>query len=143
MRQAVDEGDGTDAFGNTVSHCVVRTFFASTLTAFVITNALVKNLPPGRPDFSVGQHPSMGWTFLTGTIDGTCTVRSAIAPDVNRQIAALGISLGNFVWSQSGRYLYFEGLSQEVRNLWRITVEPRTLEWIEGPYRLTTGAGHD
>jgi dipeptidyl aminopeptidase/acylaminoacyl peptidase len=30
-----------------------------------------------------------------------------------------------------------------VRNLWRVAVDPRTLEWTGGPDRLTTGVGAD
>ena len=30
-----------------------------------------------------------------------------------------------------------------MRNLWRVTVEPKTLKWVAGPDRLTVGAGED
>jgi len=31
----------------------------------------------------------------------------------------------------------------DTRNLWRVTVDPRTGKWTDGPERLTTGAGED
>jgi len=47
-----------------------------------------------------------------------------------------------FVWNASGTVLYGEGLSGGVRNLWRIGVDPQTLEWATVE-RLTTGPGVD
>jgi Tol biopolymer transport system component/DNA-binding winged helix-turn-helix (wHTH) protein len=81
--------------------------------------------------------------FLTAAIGGGAPRFSEIAPDVQRRIDEAGLSLGRFVWSRSGQYLYFEGQSHRVRNLWRVTVDPVTLAWIAGPERLTTGAGDD
>src|SRR3989442_6655710 len=43
----------------------------------------------------------------------------------------------------SGRALYFEGVSRSVRNIWRVDVDPKSLAWIAGPERLTTGTGLD
>ena len=62
---------------------------------------------------------------------------------VNRQLQAGRLTLGRFVWSRSGRELFFEGLSDNVRNIWRVTVDPDTHAWIAGPDRLTTDAGQD
>jgi Tol biopolymer transport system component/DNA-binding winged helix-turn-helix (wHTH) protein len=98
--------------------------------------------PDGRVSIW-GLHRSRGWQLVTSTIDGTQGTQSAVAREVGRQFARLGVTFGNFVWSPSGTHVYFEGLSQGVRNLWRITVDPETLEWVGGPDRLTTGAGSD
>jgi Tol biopolymer transport system component len=46
-------------------------------------------------------------------------------------------------WAPAGNALYAEAISRGVRNLWRIDVDPATLEWTSGPRRLTTGAGPD
>jgi Tol biopolymer transport system component len=54
-----------------------------------------------------------------------------------------GLQLDSFVWSRSGRHLYFEGRAHETRSLWRVTVDPNTLRWIDGPDRLTTGTTQD
>ena len=53
------------------------------------------------------------------------------------------VDLSDFLWSPSGQTLYFEGISQSVRSLWKVEVEPRSLRWTAGPERLTTGAGLD
>ena len=49
----------------------------------------------------------------------------------------------NFRWSPTSDAIYFEGSSNGVINLWRVGVDPTTLEWISGPDRLTTGIGAD
>jgi Tol biopolymer transport system component len=46
-----------------------------------------------------------------------------------------------FRWAPSGRFLYFEGISEGARSIWRVAVNARTLEWIDGPERITTGVG--
>jgi Tol biopolymer transport system component len=57
---------------------------------------------------------------------------------VEQKLKAAGVAIGNFLWSPSGRHLYFVGKTQGVLNLWRITVEPQTLRWVAGPDPLTT-----
>jgi Tol biopolymer transport system component len=44
------------------------------------------------------------------------------------------------VWSPAADALFFEGISEDVKNVWRVTVDPKTLRWTGGPDRLTTGA---
>jgi hypothetical protein len=39
--------------------------------------------------------------------------------------------------------VYFDATWQRVRSVWRIEVDPATLQWTAGPTRLTTGVGHD
>ena len=81
--------------------------------------------------------------FVTVPVaDGPARI-SEIPSELHRRIAAAGVTLGQFTWARSGRFLYFEGTSEGVRNLWRITVDPATLAWTGGPDRLTTGAGDD
>jgi Tol biopolymer transport system component/DNA-binding winged helix-turn-helix (wHTH) protein len=99
--------------------------------------------PANREVSFWGRAETTGWSFVTAPVaDGPARV-SAISPDVQRRIAAMGVTLGRFSWARSGRYLYFEGRSEGVRNLWRVTVDPATLAWTGGPDRLTTGAGDD
>ena len=55
-----------------------------------------------------------------------------------------GVTLGRFVWARGARYLYFEGASDHLRNLWRVEVDERSSSWIGVPERLTTSsAGQD
>lgn len=90
-----------------------------------------------------GRHAKTGWTFLTAPVLAGPVITSDISAEVERRIAAAGLTLERFWWSPSGRYLFFEGRSQQVRNLWRVTVDPATIAWIDGPDRLTTGTSED
>lgn len=101
------------------------------------------NWKPGGHDVSFWGRSGGKWTFLTATVDDGEPIVSSIAPEVQRRIDTAGLVLGRFSWSRSGRFLYFEGVSQGVRNLWRITVAETSLDWIDGPDRLTTGTGED
>jgi DNA-binding winged helix-turn-helix (wHTH) protein len=103
---------------------------------------------------SAGWHPTGGvsvWgrdangspVFVTMPLDGSGPITSHIASGVTTNLNADNVALFNFTWSPSSRYLYFEGQSRSVRNVWRITVDPKTLDWIDGPERLTTGPGTD
>ena len=81
--------------------------------------------------------------LVTFPIDGGPAVESLIAAPLAGEMAAAGIELSRFVWAPSGRFLYFEGRTQGIRNLWRVGVDPVTLDW-RGPLdRLTTGPGGD
>jgi len=82
-----------------------------------------------------------GTTFLTVPLEKGSPVHPEMSPPVERQFAAL--SAGKFVWAKSGRFIYFESSVDDTRNLWRVTVDPRTGKWTEGPERLTTGVGED
>ena len=44
---------------------------------------------------------------------------------------------------RSRRYIYFEGRAGDTQNVWRVTVDPLTEKWVDGPERLTTGAGQE
>jgi len=80
---------------------------------------------------------------MTAPVPAGPVVTSVISPEVERRIAAAGLTLGRFRWSPSGRHLFFEGQCQRVRNLWRVTVDPASLDWIGGPERMTTGTSED
>src|SRR5689334_1116689 len=58
-------------------------------------------------------------------------------------VQTLDVEFRNFVWSPSGRVLYFQGMAHGVQNLWRVTVDPATHAVLGGPDRLTVGAGAD
>jgi Tol biopolymer transport system component len=47
-----------------------------------------------------------------------------------------------FQWNAEGTALYLEAVLNEVRNVWRVEVNPATLEWVSAE-RLTTGSGPD
>ncbi|HEX5703525.1 MAG TPA: protein kinase [Pyrinomonadaceae bacterium] len=81
--------------------------------------------------------------FETVALVGGGRAKSEINPEVVQQIKSAGVDLFDFRWGPSGRVLYFEGISREVRNLWKVEVDPQSLRWIAGPERLTTAAGPD
>jgi serine/threonine protein kinase len=85
-------------------------------------------------------HDGGFWTVPVGAGKPT---RSEVAANVAKQIKDAGIDFGNFCWAPSGAALYFEGETNGVLNLWKVTVDPNTLAWVGGPDRVTTGLGPD
>jgi Tol biopolymer transport system component/DNA-binding winged helix-turn-helix (wHTH) protein len=94
---------------------------------------------PGTDRVSIYGRRGRSPFFETMDLDGSHTVTSAIAASVSREIEALGLTLGAFVWSANRDALYFEGRSEESQAIWRIRVNPTSLEWTTGPERITTG----
>jgi Tol biopolymer transport system component/DNA-binding winged helix-turn-helix (wHTH) protein len=83
------------------------------------------------------------WDFWTASLDDGTRVRSKVSPAVAQKIRDAGVRLTSFVWSPRGDALYFEGTSEGVQNLWRVSIDPKSLEWRAGPERLTVGTGLD
>jgi Tol biopolymer transport system component/DNA-binding winged helix-turn-helix (wHTH) protein len=79
--------------------------------------------------------------FLTVPLDAGTATTTHISAQVQRDLAS--VSAGRFVWAPSRRYIYFEGRSGDTQNVWRVTVDPLTERWVDGPERLTTGAGEE
>jgi Tol biopolymer transport system component len=79
--------------------------------------------------------------FLTVPLDAGSAGTPEISARVRQHLAS--VSAGRFVWARSRRYIYFEGRAGDTQNVWRVTVDPRTDRWVDGPERLTTGAGHE
>ena len=80
------------------------------------------------------------WTIPVG---GGEPVKSELSSTVAKEFEEAGVTIGNFSWAPSGDALYFEGVSKGVTNLWKVSVDPKTLAWISAPQRLTTGSGQD
>ena len=97
--------------------------------------------PDGQRLSLWGKHREHGWSFWTVPVNGGAPIRSELGAKVQERLREAGVSFVDFQWSSSGQTLYFEGVSQSVRNLWRIDVDPRSLRWVGGPERLTTGTG--
>ncbi len=79
--------------------------------------------------------------FLTVPLDGGNTTTPHIPSRVRQDLAL--VSTTRFVWAPSGRYIYVEARAGDTQNVWRITVDPRTEAWLDGPERLTTDAGEE
>ncbi|HKQ79688.1 MAG TPA: winged helix-turn-helix domain-containing protein [Blastocatellia bacterium] len=99
--------------------------------------------PDGRRLSVWGEHRQQGWSFWTVTLAGGVGVRSELTAQVRERLREADVALTDFQWSPSGRTLYFEGVSQSVRNVWKVEIEPQSLRWTAGPERLTTGAGQE
>ena len=89
-------------------------------------------------------------SFWTLPIAGGAAVKSTLPSDLVKQfedVAVAGVEQGSgedstFSWAPSRNAIYFERTSRGVRNIWKMIVDPETLQGtaIE---RLTTGPGHD
>lgn len=99
--------------------------------------------PDGRVSFWGRSEAAASRVFVTAPLTGGEVITSTAAPSVTRTLAEVHADLGTFAWSSSGRFLYFEGRSDGVSNLWRVGIDPKTFTWTAGPDRLTTGAGSD
>ena len=90
-------------------------------------------------------------SFWTGPVLGGALAESEISPEILRQIGELDGAAGiaewasmdyKFSWAPSGKAIYFERTFRGARNIWRISVDPQTLQAV-GIERLTTGPGLD
>jgi len=88
--------------------------------------------------------PSMP-VFLTTSVDGGPSIRTEVNPEVLKAAPDVAVSAFygwdpdyKFSWAPSGTAIYFERTLRGARNIWRIKVDPQTLQptSIE---RLTTG----
>ncbi len=95
--------------------------------------------PDGRLS-AVGTHETQGVGFYTFSRSGEHLVKSNIS-SAAALISPNQFGRCRFVWNRDGTRLYFEA-PVKVDNLWRIDVDPATLEW-RGAERLTTGGGSD
>jgi Tol biopolymer transport system component/DNA-binding winged helix-turn-helix (wHTH) protein len=79
--------------------------------------------------------------FLNVPLGTGAVTRSTIAESVERDLA--GITVRRFVWGQSRTHLYLEGSTSDTNNVWRISADPSTGRFTDGPVRLTTGTGQE
>jgi Tol biopolymer transport system component/DNA-binding winged helix-turn-helix (wHTH) protein len=96
--------------------------------------------PDGQRISVYGVHRTAGPGFWIVSLNEQNVIQSAVSPQVAQHLKEADVTFTDFVWSPSGDALFFEGTSEDVRNIWRVTVEPKTLRWAAGPDRLTTGA---
>jgi Tol biopolymer transport system component/DNA-binding winged helix-turn-helix (wHTH) protein len=80
-------------------------------------------------------------SFLTVPLDAGGATTTKMSPHVLQDLAS--VTAGRFVWAPSRRYIYFEGRAGDTQNVWRVTLDPMTENWVDGPERLTTGAGQE
>jgi eukaryotic-like serine/threonine-protein kinase len=97
--------------------------------------------PDGRVSV-IGLHRQSGFGFFTVSPEDGSVTTSSIAPEFPLAAREMGTRVLRFQWNTTGDTLFAEATVKEVRNLWKIRVEPRTLAWLSAE-RLTTGMGAD
>jgi Tol biopolymer transport system component/DNA-binding winged helix-turn-helix (wHTH) protein len=88
--------------------------------------------------------------FSTEPIDGGPAIESRFPRELQKQIEDLATAAGTgeprvdfrFAWAPSGKAIYFERTFRGARNIWRMIVDPVTLQPIKVE-RLTTSPGPD
>jgi len=88
-------------------------------------------------------------TFWTVPVAGGEGVRSEIDPQILKQLGGVSATPNDemggdvkFSWMPSGRAIIFERTFRGVRNLWKLSIDPKTLK-AYAIERLTTGSGLD
>ena len=100
--------------------------------------------PDGQRISVWGRRRGEGWAFATVPIDGGPAQYWTFSAPAREWLKTNRVALGRFVWSSGAKYLYFEGATDHVRNLWRVEVDERSSSWIGVPEPLTTtSAGQD
>lgn len=97
--------------------------------------------PDGRIS-AMGLHVTSRFGFYTVSRDGKRVVSSKLSKQLPLRWNEQGTRPVRFQWNDKGTALYLEAISNEVHAVWRIRVDPSSLEWIAAE-RLTTGSGPD
>jgi Tol biopolymer transport system component len=87
------------------------------------------------------RNPRTAVQIWTAPITGGTVAQLHASAEFERETESLG--LNDFRWAPKGDALFFEGFSSGVASLWRVAVEPATLQYAGLPVRLTTGPGPD
>jgi Tol biopolymer transport system component len=94
---------------------------------------------------AIGLHRERGFGFFTVSLKDGRVTPSSITPGfplASRPVAAEGSRVRRFQWNAAGDALFVDAVVNQVRNLWKIRVDPRTLAWVSAE-ALTTGIGAD
>src|SRR5215472_2353800 len=94
--------------------------------------------------------PTPSPIFLTAPLSGGAAVKSEISPQAAKKFAeasATGVTefpmgAAKFSWAPSGKAIYFDPIYRGTRNLWKVNIDPATLQGVDTE-RLTMGAGYD
>lgn len=93
---------------------------------------------PGEATVSVWGYMHDGTpAFGTAAVTGSLT-RWRLTPELLDRLHAADVTLGEFAWEPSRRFLYFDGETHGVRNLWRVAVDWDNRTLTGAIERLTT-----
>lgn len=120
----------------------IRRFTSGSTTFGWLNSVRAAWHPDGRRISLWGREADGIWSFQTIHLEGGAPARSKISDKTQEQLRT-ELTLGRFVWSRTRRFLYFEGERDQTRNIWRVAIDPSTLDWVRDPERLTTGAAED
>lgn len=99
-----------------------------------------------RISVCIWDYETMAPVFWTVPLNGGEALKSEVDPEVLKQsgdsTAARFVADASFSWAPSGEAIYFERTFNGATNLWKMTVDPRTLRGT-GIERLTTAPGND
>jgi len=94
--------------------------------------------PDGRRVSILGRTRSQGIVMVTASLDGGSPVVTKLNPLESDDAP----NIVQFQWAPSGAALVFEGRLNYVSNVWRITIDPQSLQ-AGSLERLTTSSGND
>lgn len=120
-----------------------REVLADVLAQFTNLRSVVWH-PDGQRISFLAFHRQLGAGFWTVPLSGSSPIRSEFSPQAQQQTSVFPIEgSDHFLWAPSGRVLYIEAISQGIKNIWKVEVDPQTLNIVGGVERLTTGPGID
>ena len=70
--------------------------------------------------------------FWAVPLAGGSAARVNVSPAVQANMKESQLGPMNFRWASAGDAMYIEGAARGVVNLWRVGVDPSTLEWVSG-----------
>jgi eukaryotic-like serine/threonine-protein kinase len=95
--------------------------------------------PDGRLS-AIGWHETQGFGFYTFSRSGDRLIKSNTS-SAQELVNQNEFDRCRFVWNRAGSWLFIEA-KVRVENIWRVEVDPETLNW-RGAERLTTGGASD
>ena len=95
--------------------------------------------PDGRRISIWGTTREREMRFLSVPLEAGVPAATQMSARVRQEFAR--VSAGRFVWAPSRRFIYFEGQAGDTQDVWRVTLDPLTENWVDGPERLTSDGG--
>ena len=120
-----------------------KRILSDVLAEFVGLDRITWHPDGERISFFGGRGPQDRWPslFWTLPVAGGEPVGAEVSDAVARNLKEFRVR--GYRWAPGGDALYLAAQSEGVVNLWRIVVDSKTLRWVSGPERITTGLGTD